>query len=451
MNKKHINILIVSFALFAMYFGAGNLIFPPMLGATGGKDWLIGLFGFLLSEVGLIAVGLIAATISDGKVENFAAGLPKWFSLIIFVSIALILGPLFVVPRTAATTFEIAILPIVQDKFSEQGIFIVNCVINAVFFLITLVFVLTPTSIIDKIGKFLTPCLLVVLAFLIFKGIFFPLGPIVSTENTPEQLFALGIREGYQTMDALAAILFGAMVINSFVEKGYNDKQDIFKMSVWATIGTCIGLAVVYAGLAYLGAAATSILPNDISRTTRLVLITQALYGPIGTVLLSLSVSLACLTTSIGLIGSISEYFQKLFSIPLKPIVVSLTIFSFFISIVGVESIITFAAPVLEILYPIVVVLFFLSFFSKILPNYWFKRGAVIGAAVVSFFSVLLACDASFGTNFASTPIYDIVHFFPFSDIGIGYFLPSCIFSLLCGFIAMLFSPKKETEHTDIS
>ncbi|MEL3908969.1 MAG: branched-chain amino acid transport system II carrier protein [Treponemataceae bacterium] len=438
-NKKFGDILVVSFALFAMFFGAGNLIFPPQLGAVSGGNWVVGFSGFFITEIGLTVCGLLAIILSDGDVEVLAEGLPAWASAVIFGTVVLIIGPLYAVPRTAAVTFEIAFQPVAESSFLGPGVFITNIVTNIIFFAVTLIFVITPSSIIDKIGKFLTPFLLFVLAAIILKGIFFPLAPI--PEEGSEHIFALGVREGYQTMDALGTILFGVMVINTMREKGYTEKKSLFKISIFASIGACIGLTLVYGGLAFLGATSTSVISTT-DRVVRIRGIAETLWGPIGSVLLGFSIALACLTTAIGLIAAVAGYFHKKFNIPMKPMFIVFTIVSFFISIVGVNQIITIAAPVLEIVYPIVIVLIFMTFLRNVLPNFWFKRGAVIATSVVGAALALSAFDATFNTNLVPTALQTILEKLPFYSLGFAWILPAIVSGLVAGFAAMALQKK---------
>lgn len=439
MNKRIGDILVVSFALFAMYFGAGNLIFPPTLGSVSGSQWMLGFFGFLLSEVGLTICGLIAITLTEGSADKFSEGLPRWLVVFIFSAISLIIGPLYAIPRTAATTFEIAFLPVAQTSFGATGVMMTGVITKILFFAITLIFVITPSNIIDKIGKLLTPFLLVALTFLILKGVFFPLGQAAGGKSDMN-IFAFGLQQGYQTMDALATVLFGVMLVNTMKEKGYSSGKSLFRMSAVASIVACLGLALVYGGLTYLGATANSVIPANAERTTRLVLLAEQLWGPIGGVILGFSVALACLTTAIGLVVPFADYFSKLLKVPSKVLAVVAVVVSFLISLKGVEDIIKFAGPVLEILYPIMVVLIFMTFFRNIVPNFWFKRGAVIGTVVVSvaltIFSVVgNSLPTWFGSLIKSLPLY---------NLGFAWLVPAVVCGLGAGFIGMACGAKKK-------
>lgn len=456
MKKKVSDILVVSFALFAMYFGAGNLIFPPTLGSVAGTQWMLGFGGFLLSEVGLTICGLLAITLTDGNADKFSEGLPHWAVVVFFSAISLIIGPLYAIPRTAATTFEIAIMPVAVRSFVEGGsaaltegatelagggtaVFITGVITKLIFFVITLIFVMTPSNIIDKIGKLLTPFLLIALAFLIFRGIFSPLGEI-TTGPTEKNIFEFGLQQGYQTMDALATVLFGVMLVNTMKEKGYASGKPLFRMSLTASIVACLGLALVYGGLTYLGATANSVIPANAGRTERLVELAQKLWGPIGGVILGFSVALACLTTAIGLVAPFVDYFSKLLKVSPKVMAVIAVTVSFLISLKGVDDIIKIAGPILEILYPIMIVLIFMTFFRKILPNFWFKRGAIIGTVIVGFTMAIFSVTkehvpTGFANFITSLPLY---------DLGFAWLLPALACSIIAGVIACIAGDKKK-------
>lgn len=440
MHKKVGDVLLVGFALFAMYFGAGNLIFPPTLGAVAGTQWGLGFFGFLLSEVGLTICGLIAIVQADGNADKFSEGLPRWAAVLLFSTISLIIGPLYAIPRTAATTFEIAIMPVAQSSFgtSGLGVSITGVITKLIFFSITLIFVITPNNIIDKIGKLLTPFLLLALTFLIFKGIFSPLAQITSAP-IEKNIFEFGLKQGYQTMDALGTVLFGVMLVNTMKEKGYKDGKPLFRMSVIASIVACLGLALVYGGLTYLGATANAVIPIETERTTRLVLLAQALWGPIGGVILGFSVALACLTTAIGLIAPFIDYFSKLFKVPTKVMAIIAVVISFFTSLKGVDEIIKIAGPILEILYPIMIVLVFMMFLRNVLPNFWFKRGAVTATAIIGCIMAVF----SVAQNAIPRSIVNFITNLPLFDIGFAWFIPAVVCGLLAGIIGIVSGAKK--------
>ena len=212
--KKNKDILIVGFALFSIFFGAGNLIFPPFIGMVSGSNWLTSFSGFVIADVGIILLSIYAVS-KAGSFQNVVGKAGKKFGISLEVIMMLCLGPILVIPRTAATTFEISILPFFP-KWSP-------IIVMAIYFLINLFFVLKRSSIIDTIGKFLTPALIIILTIVIVKGVISPIGEIASTGAT--NILSTSLLEGYQTMDALAALLFAGVITSSIVQKGYKGTE----------------------------------------------------------------------------------------------------------------------------------------------------------------------------------------------------------------------------------
>ena len=221
MKKINKDIIIVGFALFAMFFGAGNLLFPPFLGLITGKSWLIGFSGFILADVGLSLLAILAIAKCSGEVGKIFSRAGHKLSIALACAIMICIGPLLAIPRTAATTFEMGIQPIFNNF---------NAVIfSVIFFAITLLLTIKPSKVVDIIGSYLTPALLIALLVLIGMGIFNPLGNI--EPSTIDNVFSEGIFQGYQTLDALGAVSLGAIVITSIANKGYTKKEEQFSIT----------------------------------------------------------------------------------------------------------------------------------------------------------------------------------------------------------------------------
>ncbi|MGL5693552.1 MAG: branched-chain amino acid transport system II carrier protein, partial [Peptostreptococcaceae bacterium] len=339
------DIMVVGFALFAMLFGAGNLIFPPYLGLVSGANWQTGFAGFILSDVGLALLAILAAAKCNGDVSKILSRSGKKLSIVLGCAIMICLGPLLAIPRTAATTFEMGIMPLFEG---------INPVIfSIIFFSLTLILTIKPSKVIDIIGSFLTPVLLVSLAVLIVSGIMNPIGEI-SSVSMIENVFAEGINQGYQTMDTLGAVALSTVVIATIMNKGYKEESLKIKLTLKAGIVASVGLILVYGGLAYLGATVSTKYGIDVVQTSLIVEITSILLGQPGKVILALIVGLACLTTSIGLTSATGQYFTKITNGRLKyeHIVVVVCVFSAIVSNFGVSTIIQFSAPILSLIYP---------------------------------------------------------------------------------------------------
>lgn len=413
MNKKNKDILIIGFALFSIFFGAGNLIFPPFIGVTSGSGWLVSFLGFVIADVGIILLSLNAVA-RAGSFQGVVGRAGKKFGIGLEVIMMLCLGPILVIPRTAATTFEMSIMPLF-GSFNPV-------LFSILFFGLTLMLTLRPTKVMDIIGKFLTPVLLIALAFLIGKGILSPIGEI-STNVNSDGLFVHGVTQGYQTMDALGIGGVAALIMTSLVSKGYTDKKENAKLAVKAATIAGIGLVLVYGGLAYLGATVSTMYDGNISQTALLVNITNDLLGRTGIMLLGLIVAFACLTTAIGLTSVTAKYFEDVTNKKLKytHIVTFICVFSAAASNLGVDKIISIAAPILTVIYPVSILLVVMSTFSKI-----FKRNSVfIGAAYSTLAVSLLTVVDSLGVKIG------FVNSLPFASIGFNWVVPAIIGGLL--------------------
>lgn len=415
MNKNK-DIIIIGFALFSMFFGAGNLIFPPFIGMTSGSNWIISFLGFVLADVGIILLS-INAVAKSGSFQSVVGKAGKKFGVTLEVIMMLCLGPILVIPRTAATTFEMSVLPLTSS---------INSVIFSVlFFGLTFILTIRPTKVMDIIGKFLTPVLLIALGFLITKGIISPIGQL--NINTDNNLFVNGLSQGYQTMDALGIGGVTTLILTSFISKGYIDKKENISMTLKSAIIAGCGLVIVYGGLAYLGATVSTVYDASISQTALLVNITHTLLGKNGIVLLGIIVAFACLTTSIGLTSVTAKYFEDVTNKKLKysHLVTFICIFSSVASNLGVDKIIAIAAPILTIIYPVSLLLVIMSTFNKC-----FSKSVVYkcSAYITLLISILNVID-SLGINI------NFVHKLPLDSIGFNWVVPAIIGGLIGKFI----------------
>lgn len=414
MNKKTLSdVIVVGFALFAMFFGAGNLIFPPSLGLMAGDKWLTSLIGFLLTGIGMPLLGIIAVSKSGGTIEKFAGKVSPSFAKILGTIIMLAIGPLLAIPRTGATTFEMGVKPILPTANPV--------LVSIVFFAITLFFVISPSKVIDSIGKVLTPVLLITIGIIIFKGITAPVGSLAATGIANP--FSKGFTEGYQTMDALGSIVLTSIVIGGLVAKGYTEHKQQMKLTMLSGMVAAAGLLIVYGGLMYLGATASSSYPADVAKTDLIIGVTGQLLGSWGKIALGLTVALACLTTAIGLTATAGEFFSKLSNnrVSYRTVVIIITVFSAVVSNAGVETIIKFAVPLLVTVYPVAIVLIVLSVFDNFIKRRGVYIGAVFGALFVSLFDAL----AAVGVNITS--VQAILKMLPLADQGFYWLVPAVI------------------------
>lgn len=431
MKKQTKDFFVVGLALFAMFFGAGNLIFPPALGIMSGHNWFLCMIGFFLTGIGMPLLGVIGVSKAGGTIDHLASKVSPMFSKILGTIIVLAIGPLLAIPRTGATTFEMGVKPMFPNASP--------ILVSIIYFGITLFFVIKPSGVIDKIGKILTPILLVIISIIIFKGISTPIGTPGATELAGP--FSKGFTEGYQTMDALASIIFGGIIMFSLQEKGYEDKKTQISLTIKAALVAAIGLAFVYGGLLYIGATSGGAFPVDTPKTELIVGITAQLLGNYGKLAIGLAVSFACLTTSVGLTATVGSYFSELTKgkLSYRSIVIATSIFSAVFANAGVETIVSIAVPLLVTVYPVAIVLILLSIVDNFIKNKNAYTGAVAGALLISLFDGLsaLGVDTSF--------IGSLIKQLPFASAGFAWLIPSIV-----GAIIAIFALKEKKQIAQV-
>lgn len=428
--KQFKDVLVIGLALFAMFFGAGNLIFPPYIGILSGSKWFMSLLGFLLTGIGLPLIGIIVMSKNDGKFENFAGKVGSSFSKVLGVVIMLAIGPLLAIPRTGATTYEMAIKPLFPH--------VSPVIVTTIYFAINLYLVINPSSVVDKIGKVLTPVLLAMLSIIIVKGIITPIGQPISTDIVNP--FSKAFAEGYQTMDALASTVFAGIIIGSVVAKGYKETKDQIKLTLLSGVIAATGLLIVYGGLMYLGATASGVFSSDISKTQLTIAITERLLGSFGKIALGIAVGFACLTTSVGLTATAGEFFSNLTNnkISYKAVVIVVTLFSAVVSNFGVEAIVKLAVPLLVTVYPVVIVLIILNIFDEFIKNKNSYLYAVYLTLIVSIVDGL----AAIGINLKGAQA--LISKLPFAKANFAWIVPA-----LVGVILPLLFGRKQNGQTE--
>lgn len=421
MKKSTKDSIVVGFALFSMFFGAGNLIFPAFLGNTIGDQYLLGIIGFIFTGVGLPLLAIISCSKVDGSFKSIANKVSPKFAVIFTAILFIAIGPMLAIPRTAATTFELSKNPF----FSGISPFIAM----VIYFIINLFFVLGKTSIIDTIGKYLTPTLMIILFILIVKGLIMPIGNVLETNAI--NVFPNSLLEGYQTMDAIAALLFAGMITTSLKSKGYKDKE-MPLMILKSSLIAILGLAFVYGGLTYIGAQTVELASSEISKTALLILISKNILGSIGPVIIGIAMGLACLTTSIGLITSGANFFERIskgkLSFKLNAIIIS--VLSLGIATLGVDNIVVLSVPILNILYPVSITLIGTTLLSKYINS---NKAIRVGVYTSLIFGILFEIP---GLN---------LNFIPLAEIGFGWLIPT-ILAILFSYIIFTITDNEDQE-----
>lgn len=421
--------IVSGFALFAIFFGAGNLILPPMMGLKAGNQWPMAFLGFFLSEVVLIFLGFQAAIRCDADMPRFAQKVSRHFGLFLMGIIILCIGPLIAIPRTAATSYEMSIHPFFPN-FSP-------ILFSIIFLAVTLFFSINSSKVIDFIGKFLTPTLLIILGIIIVRGI---LSPMPVSEHVIGAPIGDGFVQGYQTMDAITSIIMAAMILTHFKDIGLSDPKAIRSQTTKVSLIACALLALVYGGLTFLGASSASYADPSIGRTSLLTTMIETIMGASGKLALAICTILACLTTSIGLTHSAAIFFTETShgKLPYKWVCVVICLVSFFISLLGVDKIIHYSAPVLSALYPVMILLIILNVIDKGQVSHWVYKASVFCTLIASIVDGL----RTFGlTNLSLVKLFDQI---PLSEYGFSWIFFSFV-GLLIGFLLAHFLPENRS------
>ena len=348
----------IGLMLFSSFFGAGNLIFPPLFGFLAGSNLSMAALGFCITGVGLPLIGVLAIAFKGtDNVNALMDPVSKTYAKVMMFITALTIGPLFAIPRTAAVSYEVGIKPLLNG--TNDGMYL--AIYSALFFIATAYVALNPSKVVTWLGKILTPVMLLCLGALFISVFMAPAIELPAPQGDfATAPFLQGFVEGYNTMDLLAASLFGAVTVSAIKLYGITDRKQITRSCFLAGIVATVCLAVIYYCLAYAGAESVRYLGEGrhfSNGSGILIACTTHYLGTYGQMILGVIILLACLTTSIGLTAAISDYFGLMSKgkIAERTFALGITIFSFAASNIGLDNIISFAVPVLCVLYPIII------------------------------------------------------------------------------------------------
>lgn len=412
-------VIYTSFMLFSIFFGAGNMIFPPQLGQQAGVQSPIALLGFIITDAGLAVLGIIAVVIAGNRMDSLVGKAGKKIGFFLTIAIYLLIGPLFALPRTGSVSFETGILPFLQEGSHTLPMFLYT----AIFFGLTYFFSLKPSKIIDIVGKFMAPLLLLSIMVIFIAAIFNPLGEIVDTstvyKNGP---FIEGLLQGYLALDGFAALIFAIVIINALKDQGVTERREVMRYTILVGVIAVLLLCVAYGTLCYVGAQ-TSSMSLFANGGKLLNYAVYQLFGWWGNFVLGIAMVLACLTTSIGLTTSFGDYFAQTFpKWSYKAIITVVVLFSWIVSNVGLTTLINTVLPVLVVLYPLVTVLVILSYFDR------FWRGRT---EVYAFSMAFALCFSIFdGFKEAHISLWGVTEFMmqlPLASLGIGWLIPAVV------------------------
>ena len=436
-NKRYIAIGLM---LFALLFGAGNLIFPAAMGQNAGVNVWYAVLGFCVTGVGLPLISIAALGYSGClDLEEAAGRVHPWYGVFYSVVSYLAIGPCFAAPRTGTVSFEIAVKPFL-GSFSPD---IALPIFLLIFFLLTYWLAATPSKLVDRVGKILTPALLAVILLLIVQSFITPLGtPQAPTKNyaTPVTAVMQGILDGYNTLDAIASFIFATLVISFVKEGGVTHPKAIMKQVLLSGSIAVALLAFIYIFIAKIGA--DSVTPLGILETGAPVLAGSAkiLFGNLGAAILAVIVLLACLSTSVGLVTCCAAYFMRLLGhFSYKTYAVIFCVISYLVGLFGLKTIIVSTIPVLMFIYPLLVSLICLIFLDK-----FFGGRQCVYAWTIAFTFVMATINLleTAGVNLGSFETM-LQTYVPLHTFGMGW-IPFAAAGFVIGLIWKAAVPEKK-------
>ena len=354
------DVFALGFMTFALFLGAGNIIFPAESGLQAGTAVWRAAFGFLLTGVGLPLLTVVALARVGGGLSALTQPLGKVAGTVLAVAVYLAIGPFFATPRTAVVSYEIGVVPFFGN--SGTGLLLYS----TAYFALVLYLAITPNKIIDRIGTVITPVLLVALTILGGAAFLQPAGSVGQALGLYQhEALSQGFLHGYLTMDALGALAFGVVIATALRSKGVQAERLITRYSIYAGLIAAAGLSAVYLSLFYLGATSQEIASEAQNGGQVLALYVQHVFGPVGNLLLALVIGLACLTTAVGLLVACGEFFSERLNIAYTYVVTFFVLFSWAVSNQGLEQLIQVSIPVLTGLYPLAIVLVALSLLDR--------------------------------------------------------------------------------------
>lgn len=431
------NLLLVGFTLFSMFFGAGNLIFPPDLAARAGAQVIPAMAGFLISAVGLPVLGVAAVAVSGG-LEKLAGKVGGRFSLLFTLTAYLAIGPFLAIPRTASTSFEMTLLPVLSgvgvqlgDYLGHTGMtvqFWAQLGYSFVFFAIALLLSVHPETLSERLGKVTCPALLILIAVLFTGRLIWPMEGVGETAaEFAAGASVRGFMEGYQTMDTLAALNFGIIISLNIRNKGISREDSVIRETIKAGLMAGILLSLVYGALAYIGGPVGQQAGTGANGARILTFVAGDLFGISGMVILGIIFFIACLNTCVGLICCCSQFFSTLApGVGYRIWTVVFAVISLLISSAGLDRILKYSVPVLNAVYPIAIVLIALAFMERFTGRrIWVYRLSILFTAAVS---VVWTMDQA---ALAIPGITEGMRHLPGYAPGLGWLLPAVIGGLL--------------------
>lgn len=449
--------LILGAALFAMFFGAGNVIFPPSIGLNNGSSWFIGASLFIASSMGVAFLGIIATVKIRGKFNTIMERVSPKFTKTFMLTLLLVMGPLFIVPRTAALAYELGLGSVIKGfggNIESLGDIagVLNILFASFYVIMVLIVIFKPSKIIDVIGKYLTPVLITILLTIIIAAVVNPIHEVKSGGSSSFDSAINGFKAGYQTMDGIGIIVLAPLLISSIVSKKQDiEQKELGSVLIKATLIAITGITIIYFGMALVG----SQLYDNVTEATHPDLgwtngspslsllvdyIAFKVLGPFGRIIFGSAVILACYTTAIAFISVPANYvadhtWEKRYSY--KQWSVVFAAITALLAVIGVDGLVVLFGPILEILFPVAISIYLLAFIST--------RTDISIVFVSSIYTALvMGAVQGFASNVVE--FQDIVDRIPLGDIGMVWFLPTLGVFLVTFFAFEVIGIDKEEQ-----
>ena len=426
--------------LFGIFFGAGNLIFPPTLGAQSGEQFLPAIAGFVFSGVGIAVLTLIIGTLNPkGYIYEISKKISPLFATIYLAALYLSIGPFFAIPRTATTSYAVGISPLLAE--ADKGLGLI--VFTLIYFVAAYLIALNPSKILDRIGRILTPVFALLIIILVILGAFKygANAPQTATEVYQTSAFGAGFLEGYNTLDALASVAFSVIAVQTLKQLGFSSKKEYIS-TIWVVgIVVAIGFSALYIGLGFLGnhfPMTEEAMKGGTPGVYILSQATQEIFGSTAQLFLAAMVTVTCFTTTVGLIVSTAEFFNGRFpQISYKVYATVFTLIGFAIANLGLDAIIKYSVPVLVILYPITITIVMIVIVNKFVPLS--KPGMQLTMGLVT----AIAVTSVLASSFEISTLTNLINSLPFANASLPWLVPAII-----GILLSLVLPNKQESET---
>lgn len=429
-------ILILGFMTFALFVGAGNIIFPPIVGLQSGEYVWNAAIGFLITSVGLPVITVIALARVGGNIDLLSAPIGRSTGLLMAIVCYLTVGPLFAIPRTATVSFELGIAPIINYKNTALLVY------SLIYFMLVISISLYPNRLVDTIGHVLAPLKIIALSILSIAALLWPAGaPIPAINNYQTMAFSSGFMNGYLTMDTLGAIVFSIVIVNSARSRGIQDSGLLTRYTILASLIAGIGLTLIYLSLFKLGTGSGILAPHAKNGAEVLHAYVQNTFGNLGSVFLASLIFVSCMVTAIGLTCACAEFFSKHVPFSYKTIVFILGLFSITISNLGLSYLVQISIPVLTAIYPPCIVMVLLSF----TVSYWnnVRRIFAINMSISLLFGILDAMKISPMQQYIPTWINHL----PLAEQGLSWLPPTLLVLVLIAIYDQMCSTRNKITH----